>query len=221
MREKPDKNRPAATTGQDAAADAATAAEGAAAQAAEAGRTGDAAPAPAAQPTATPPEPGAAAECAEPSSAEELARLRADLEAAKDRALRAQAELDNYRKRVQRQMDEDLRFANLPLLRDLLPVLDNVHRAIAAAEQKPDASGLLEGVQLVAQQLEAVLARYHCTPIEAFHAPFDPHLHQAIAQQPSAEHPANTVLLVTQPGYQLHDRVIRPSQVIVSTSQGP
>jgi molecular chaperone GrpE len=147
---------------------------------------------------------------------DQIESLRAELAAAKDRALRCQAELENYRKRAQREIEEERRYANLPLLRDLLPVLDNVHRAIEAAGKTPDASGLLEGFRLVAQQLEGVLARHHCVPIEALHAPFDPHRHDAILQQPSAEHPANTVLLVTQTGFQLHDRVVRPSQVIVS-----
>jgi molecular chaperone GrpE len=104
------------------------------------------------------------------------------------------------------------------LIRELLPVLDNVERAIRAAEKSADGSGLLDGVKLVAQQLQGVLGRHHCVKIEALGAPFDPHLHHAILQRPSDEHPANTVITVTQDGYQLHDRVVRPSQVIVSAN---
>jgi molecular chaperone GrpE len=163
-------------------------------------------------------ESSAAAAPQRPSEAEQIAQLRAELEAMKDRALRYQAELDNYRKRAHRQIEEERRYANLPLMRDLLPVFDNVHRAIAAAENSPEPAGLLAGIKLVAQQLQDVLTRHHCFPIEALHAPFDPHRHQAVAQQPSEEHPANTVLSVTQAGFQLHDRVVRPSQVIVSTT---
>ena len=137
--------------------------------------------------------------------------------AAKDRELRAHAELDNYRKRAARELDEHRRYANLSLLRDLLPVLDNVDRAIEAADKNADAAALLEGFKMVSQQLGEVLKRHHCTRIEALHAPFDPNVHHAVMQQPSDEHPANTVLMVTQNGYQLHDRVVRPSQVIVST----
>lgn len=144
--------------------------------------------------------------------------LRQELDAAKDRALRVQAELENYRKRARREMEEERRYAQLPLLNDLLPVIDNIGRALQSAEKNPDGAGLLEGVKLVAQQLDGVLARHHCTRIEALGKPFDPHLHQAILQQPSAEHPAATVLTVTQEGYQLHDRVVRPAQVIVSTA---
>jgi molecular chaperone GrpE len=146
----------------------------------------------------------------------EVEQLRLDLEAVSDRALRAQAELENYRRRVARDREDERRYADLPLLRDLLPVLDNMRRAIEAAEKTEDAPSLLEGFRLVTRQLEDVLERHHCTEIEALGRPFDPHLHEAISQQPSAEHPPGTVLLVAQPGFRLHDRVVRPSQVIVS-----
>jgi molecular chaperone GrpE len=143
-------------------------------------------------------------------------RLRADLDDAQNRALRFQADLDNYRKRVARELEMERRYANLPLLRDLLPVLDNVHRAIEAAEKSEEGGGLLVGFQMVARQLEDVLRQHHCTAVEALGQPFDPHLHEAISQQPSEEHPPNTVLHEVQRGYTLHDRVVRPSQVVVS-----
>jgi molecular chaperone GrpE len=143
--------------------------------------------------------------------------LRAELDEARRKSLRAQADLDNYQKRARKDLDEERRFAQLPLVRDLLPVLDNLGRATDAAENKPDAAGLLEGVQMVAKQLETVLERFHCTEIDALHEPFDPHRHQAVMQQPSADHPPHTIIQVLQKGYQLHDRVVRPAQVIVST----
>jgi molecular chaperone GrpE len=148
----------------------------------------------------------------------EMSDLRNELEEVKDRSLRAQAELENYRKRVARQMEEERRYANLSLLADLLPVWDNTVRAIEAAEKTPDVAKLLEGFKMVAGQLERVLAMHHCTRIQALHEPFDPHRHQAISQQPSAEHPPNTVLLVAQEGFLFHDRVVRPSQVIVASA---
>jgi molecular chaperone GrpE len=159
-----------------------------------------------------------------PDVAEEnlLDQLRNDLEAAKDRVLRSQAELENYRKRAAREIEEQRRYADLPLMQDLLPVLDNIERAIAAAEQSSnsgkgqDVGGLLEGVKLVARQFEEIFARYHCLRIGALHMPFDPHLHHAISQQVTDEFPPNTVVLVAQPGFQLYDRVVRPSQVLVS-----
>lgn len=151
-------------------------------------------------------------------SSETVEQLRVELDRCKDQSLRCQAELENYRKRAAREMDEHRRYANIGLIRELLPVLDNVQRAIEAAEKSTDGSGLLDGVKLVAQQLQGVLELHHCVKIEALGAPFDPHLHHAILQQPSDEHPANTIIMVTQDGYKLHDRVVRPSQVIVSTN---
>ena len=114
-------------------------------------------------------------------------------------------------------MQDQLRYAQLPLMRDVLPALDNVKRAIDAAEKTHDTAPLLEGIKLVAQQLQDALKRHHCIPIQALHAPFDPNVHEAVLQQPSAEFPGNTVLQEVRPGYRLFDRVVRPSQVIVST----
>ncbi len=101
-------------------------------------------------------------------------------------------------------------------MRDVLPALDNVQRAIDAAEKTHDAATLLAGIKLVAQQLQDALKRHHCTAIPALHTPFDPHVHEAILQQPSADVPANHVLQEVRTGYKLFDRVVRPSQVIVS-----
>jgi molecular chaperone GrpE len=172
------------------------------------------------QPPAEPAKPQAVDLGTKPLGADaDVQRLRTELAAAKDRELRAHAELDNVRKRAARELDERLRYANMSLLRDLLPVIDNIERAIEAAEKQADAAALLEGFKMVDLQLGEVLNRHHCTRIEALHAPFDPNVHHAVMQQPSEEHPANTVLMVTQNGYQLHDRVVRPSQVIVSTTK--
>ncbi len=148
---------------------------------------------------------------------DEIEPLRAEVEEAKDRALRVGAELDNFRKRAARQMEEERRYANIHLIRDLLPVLDNIDRAIEAAEKSDDAAGLLEGFRMVGQMLGDTLQRYHCQPIDPLHDPFDPAWHQAISQMPSEEYEANTVIVVTQTGFQLHDRVVRPAQVIVSS----
>jgi molecular chaperone GrpE len=147
---------------------------------------------------------------------DELEQLRRQATEAQDRYLRSQAELDNTRKRLRREMDEERRYAELPLLADLLPVMDNVNRAIEAAEKNADAGSLLEGFKMVAQQLNGVLERHHCKPIAAQGEPFDPARHQAIMQQPSDEHAENTVLAVGQTGYSVHDRVVRPAQVVVS-----
>lgn len=151
------------------------------------------------------------------SPREQIENLRVQLEEAKDQALRCQAELENYRKRAARQMDEERRYACMPMIRDLLPAWDNIGRAIDAAEQSHDTSSLLEGFKMTAEQLESALARHHCVEIEALHLPFDPNLHEAISQLPNDKHPAGTVTHVTQIGFLLHDRVVRPSQVVVSS----
>jgi len=147
----------------------------------------------------------------------EIEKLRAELGDAADRVLRAQAELDNYRKRASRELNDERRYAAMPLLRDLLPVLDDIYRAIEAAEKSPQAPGLLDGVKLVAGSLETALAKHDCQRIEALGEPFDPAFHEAISQQPSADYPPGTVVLVAKQGYVLHDRVVRAAQVIVST----
>ena len=151
------------------------------------------------------------------SPQEQIEELRVQLEEAKDQGLRRQAELENYRKRAARQMDQERRYACVPVIRDLLPVWDSIGRAIDAAEQSHDTSSLLEGFKMTAEQLESALARHHCVEIEALHQPFDPNLHQAISQLPNDEHPAGTVTHVVQIGFLLHDRVVRPSQVVISS----
>jgi molecular chaperone GrpE len=150
---------------------------------------------------------------------QEMELVRNELIEARDKMLRAQAELDNYRKRARRELDDERKYAEISLLRDLLPVHDNVERAIAAGEQKADATTLLEGFKMVRQQLNQVLARHHCEPIGGEGEPFNPAMHDAVMQQTSPEHEPNTVLKIVQSGFHLHDRVLRPAQVIVSKKE--
>jgi molecular chaperone GrpE len=148
---------------------------------------------------------------------EKIGRLETDLREANERVLRAQAELENFRKRSQRELADERRYAVVPLVRDLLPVVDNLERAIEAAKGAEGGQVLLDGVKLVATQLDSVLKQHQCVRIEAVGEPFDPNQHEAIAQEPSNEHPAGTVTRAVQSGYKLYDRVIRPAQVFVST----
>jgi molecular chaperone GrpE len=144
-------------------------------------------------------------------------QLEADLAAATDRALRMQAEMQNLRTRTSRELADERRYAALPVLRDLLPVLDNIDRAIEAAEKAGEAENLLAGFRLVRQQLMTVVTRNECEPIVPEGELFDPNFHQAILHQASAEVPKDHVIHVAQAGYKLHDRVVRPAQVIVSS----
>ncbi len=139
-----------------------------------------------------------------------------EVAAANQRALRAQAELENYRKRSRRELSDIERYAVVPLLRDVLGVVDDIDRAIAAAEKTHDAASLLAGVQMVRDRLSGVLAEHGVRSVEAQGAPFDPAVHEAIMQQPSDEHEPGSVMHVAKPGYLLHERVVRPAQVIVA-----
>lgn len=147
-------------------------------------------------------------------------QLEAQVAELQDRVLRAQAELENVRKRLRREMEEERRYYSMGLIHDLLSVLDNLHRAIDAAEKVENAEeasqGLLSGVRMVAEQLEQVLAKHHCTPIEAHGLPFDPNVHEAIGEHPHEELEPGTVAHVARRGFKLHDRVVRPSQVLVA-----
>ncbi len=149
---------------------------------------------------------------------QEMDLVRSQLAEARDKMLRAQAELDNYRKRARRELDDERKYAEIGLLRDLLPVVDNITRAIEHADKQADPAALEEGIQLVAQQLATVLKQHYCEPIEGAGKQFDPAFHEAVMHQASADYPPNTVVNVLQTGYHLHDRVVRPAQVIVSKS---
>lgn len=166
------------------------------------------------------PDAGAAADSvlgsAEVDFSSEFAKLEAALREANDRNLRTQAELENFRKRARRELEEEKRYAALPLMRDVLQVVDNLQRAIEAAEKSQSGAALLEGVKMVAVQLASVLEQHHCRTIPAAGAAFDPQWHEAIGQMPSADVAAGHVALVARSGYTLHDRVVRPAQVLVS-----
>jgi molecular chaperone GrpE len=142
-------------------------------------------------------------------------QLMAQIDMYRDRELRAHAELENYRKRSARDVEQQIKFANVAIVRDLLEVVDNLDRAIETAEAKKESTALLEGVRLVHQQFLSVLAKFNCKPIEAVGKPFDPNLHQAIANFPN-EAEAGTIIQQASVGYMMHDRVVRPSHVIVS-----
>lgn len=143
--------------------------------------------------------------------------LQAELAEAEKRVLLAHADLENFRRRNRREMQDQLRYASLGLMNEILEAVDNLQRAIESYEKEPNGEGLVEGVKLVAHQINTSLENNGCKKIDAVGQPFDPNLHQAIQMQPSEEHEANVVSADVRTGFQLHDRVIRPSQVFVST----
>jgi len=135
------------------------------------------------------------------------------------RELKAQAELENFRRRTLRDVDQQLKFASMPLVTDLLEILDNLNRAIESAVPGSSTESLVSGVKLVQQQFVNVLSKHHCKQVASVGMPFDPNVHQAISQQPSDSHAAGTVMVEHSVGFMLHDRVVRPSMVVVSTGQ--
>jgi molecular chaperone GrpE len=138
---------------------------------------------------------------------------------AEDRVLRAQAELENFRKRSRREYEDALRYREIDLLRDLLPVLDTVRRAIEASDNTADVDSLRSGFRMTAQQLEKVLDGHGCRTIETDGQPFDPNVHEAIMQQVVPGVAPGIVVGVASQGYRLHDRVVRPAQVFVSKGE--
>ncbi len=135
-----------------------------------------------------------------------------------DRFLRACAELENYKKRAQRQMDDHRKFSNTELIKDLLPVVDNLERAVAAFRENRQTTEacMAEGVEMTLQEIQNILKKHNVTPVESQGKPFDPNYHEAVMQEPSDAHPENTVVNELQKGYLLHDRLIRPAMVVVS-----
>lgn len=146
-----------------------------------------------------------------------IAELEQELAEARDRYLRLAADFENFRKRALKDREEAHHFGHQNLVKDLLPSVDNLERAVDHARKGGEGtSGLLEGVELVLRELHAVLARHGVTPIDALGQPFDPALHEAMAQVPDGSKPPNTVVEVFQRGHQLRGRLLRPARVVVS-----
>lgn len=148
------------------------------------------------------------------------AALQAELTDTKDRLLRALAEQENIRRQMQRQCDEAVKFAASQLAGDLIDTLDNLRRAIEsvppAESRNQTFNPILKGVEAIEANLLAVLARHGLQRINPLGAAFDPHLHHAIFQRCDATAAEGTVAEVMQPGYRLHDRVLRPAMVGVT-----
>jgi molecular chaperone GrpE len=154
--------------------------------------------------------------------AAELAETRAKLEAAEQQVKNYQfvvADYETARKRAARDAEVARKYAAEPLARDLLGALDNLDRALDAAKAAGDTGPLATGVAATASQFLSVLARHGITPIEVGPGtPFDPNRHEAVMQQPTADFEPGQVVRVLQPGFLLHDRVLRPATVIVAAA---
>ena len=147
---------------------------------------------------------------------EQVAALEAERDEHLNDLKRVAAEFENYRKRVARDQESLVARAHERLVKELLPVLDDLERALVAAEQHEEAT-LEEGVRLVHRELEAALRREGVTEIET-NGHFDPHVHEALLSQPS-EQDEGSILEVVQKGYRLGDRVVRPARVVVAAAK--
>ena len=150
----------------------------------------------------------------------EVEELKRQVEDKQDRLLRALAETENLRRRAQRDREEYVKYANESLVRDLLPVLDNFDRAVAAARAAGSSGNVMEGVELIQRELLRVLERAGVTRYSAVGQRFDPARHEAIARVVSAEQAPDTVVSETAPGYLLGGRVLRPALVAVAAAPG-
>lgn len=133
-----------------------------------------------------------------------------------ERMLRAVADLENYRKRAQKEKEEVQKFGVERLLKDFLPVIDNFDRALEHAKSADDTQSLLKGIQMTRKLFEDTMSKYGVRPFSAVGKPFDPRLHEAMQQVETADVPPNQVLMEVVRGYMLNDRLMRPALVSVS-----
>jgi len=156
----------------------------------------------------------------EPSLEEAVSQLQEDLVAARDLALRAQAEAQNVQRRAQQDVEKARKFALEQFAKELLPVADNLERALQAAGEDEATRSIAEGVDLTLKSFLDALAKFHIRQVDPQGEPFDPNLHQAMTMVENPEVEPNTVIGVMMKGYTLHDRLLRPAMVMVSKAAG-
>ena len=149
-------------------------------------------------------------------SGDPLADAQAEVGRMKDALLRTAADFDNFRKRTRRELDEARRGGREDLLRTLLPVFDNLERAIQSATRTSDVKAMTEGLTMVQRQFVEALGREGIVRVETVGRAFDPGLHEAIQQVETNEHQPGTVIAEVQPGYKLGDRLLRAAMVVVA-----
>lgn len=167
------------------------------------------------------------AESGESPEAETLANLEAEYEAYKaeaearhDQMLRTIAEFDNSRKRTEREKEESLKYALESFVKELIPTVDSIERAIQSTKESQDFAALAEGIEMIYKGILSTLEKRGVTPIETVNEPFDPTQHEAVMHIESEDVPENRVIEEWQKGYMLNNRVIRPSMVSVSKGKG-
>jgi molecular chaperone GrpE len=162
---------------------------------------------------------GPSADAEAPANASEA--LQARVESLENSLLRAKADYQNLQRRVATERADAVWFASAGIMRSLVSVLDDLERSLDAARGLERKDSLMDGVRLVHTNLIQALRTHGLEPIEALHQPFDPQIHEAMLQQPAADHPPGTVIEEIAKGYRLRGRVIRPTKVIVSKAEEP
>jgi molecular chaperone GrpE len=150
---------------------------------------------------------------------DELDRARAQSKEMYERYLRSVADLDNFKKRVMKETEENRKYANEELIKSLIPTVDNLERALAHSEGNSDASALVEGIKMVHKQFMDTLAKFGVEQIVSLGRPFDPNFHQALMQVKTNDSPPNTVVSEVTKGYLLNGRLVRPAMVGVSARE--
>ena len=145
-----------------------------------------------------------------------LAEKETELAELKDKYLRVLADAENTRKRIRQQSEDSIRIQRENFLRDLLPIADNLERAVEAARAGGDSQSITAGVEMVLRSVLDFLRGHGVTRINAVGQPFDPQMHEAVDQAASEEHPPNTVISEHDRGYQIGDRMLRPARVTVA-----
>lgn len=171
--------------------------------------------------TSTEPGPPPAAEANAPEQAriqleEQVKEARAETNRVKDQMLRLAADFDNYRKRSSREVADGSARAREDLLKELLPVFDNLERALSHADQAPDGKSVAQGVRMILRQFQDTLGKLGVSRVPTVGSPFNPRMHEAVQQMASKDHPPETVITELQPGYTWGERLVRPATVIVS-----
>lgn len=150
---------------------------------------------------------------------QKLADAESEAKESYDRLLRASAELENYKKRKQKEIADFRKFANESLLKELLNIADNLERAIEMPKNEGGEKQIAEGVDLTLKALLKVFQKFGVQPIVSLGEPFDPAFHQAMMQQEVKDQPDNIVVQEMQKGYVIHDRLLRPAMVVVSKTK--
>lgn len=146
----------------------------------------------------------------------ELEKAQQEAEKAKDTMLRLAAEFENYKRRMERERSIALKYAEESLVKELLPAIDNLERAIEQGKESHNVEDLLAGVEMTHKGLMAALEKFEVAPMESIGEPFDPNHHEALAMEESDDMDANSVLKEFQKGYKYKDRLIRPAKVVVA-----